>query len=79
MPGENVVLTLITSSATKTPYGVVVSSSRDLTQAGLKVTSTIKTDAIGTFDKRILIGELGVLSPKLLGQVDLKLKKVLGL
>lgn len=46
---------------------------------GLKMDSAIKTDKIATLQKKIILGELGVLEPGILRAVDSSLKKIFGL
>jgi len=81
IPGDNVVLSLITSNTRKSPFSVTIrkTDKKVFKQSGLKISSSVKVDSMGSFDKRILIGKLGSLDKKLQKQVEINLKKVLGL
>ena len=46
---------------------------------GLKKSSVIRCDKIATLDRRIVLGELGTLPPTLMKQVNVGLRRVLGL
>jgi mRNA interferase MazF len=46
---------------------------------GLKADSVIKVDKIATLQKKIVLGELGILEPTLMKAVDSSLKKIFGL
>ena len=43
---------------------------------GLKVDSVLKTEKLATLEKKLALGELGHLEPKLLNAVDASIKKV---
>jgi mRNA interferase MazF len=46
---------------------------------GLKMDSAIKTDKIATLQKKIILGELGILEKAQMKLVDANLKKIFGL
>ena len=48
-------------------------------ETGLKTTSLIRIDKLATIDKRIILGELGIINDDLLKIVHLNLKEVLDL
>lgn len=51
----------------------------DFPVTGLKVASIVKCDKLATVQRRILFGELGVLSPTLVGELNACLRVALGL
>ncbi len=51
----------------------------DFRTTGLKVASVIKCDKLATVDRRVILGELGFLSPALLQGLDSLLKYALEL
>lgn len=54
-------------------------SARHFELTGLKVASVIKCNKLATLDRRIVLGELGFLSPADLKEVDEALRLALGL
>ena len=83
IPGDNVVLALITSKNSNRlpPFGVRVSKSNGevFQKSGLKATSVIRVDNIGSFDRRIILGKLGELDKKLMKKVENHLKNIFGI
>ena len=51
----------------------------DFRASGLKVPSVIKCDKLATVDRQVILGELGVLSPTLLNELDRRLRLALEL
>ncbi|OGZ01258.1 MAG: hypothetical protein A3B13_03520 [Candidatus Liptonbacteria bacterium RIFCSPLOWO2_01_FULL_45_15] len=76
--GEDVIVVFISSIKPKKNKAtdVPVKSSRI---NGLKVDSIIKCAKIATLDKKMILGEIGILEKAVMAKVDLALKKVLGL
>ncbi len=75
--GEDCIVAFV-SSVQKKPavHDVTVGSS--ITN-GLKVNSVIKTDKLATLQKKIILGELGILEPTHMKEVDKKLKSIFAL
>lgn len=73
----DVVLLFITSqSKSKLPFLVSILPS-DLN--GLKTKSFIVCSKIATLNSKVILGELGEIEPGILDQIDIELRKVLGL
>ncbi len=51
----------------------------DFKKTGLKASSTIRCDKIATLDKKIVLGEVGILSKSLLKKMNTALASALGL
>jgi mRNA interferase MazF len=81
-PGDDVILAFISSIV---PAQVVLTDlivdpeSSEGRNAGLKRISVIKCDTLATVQRRILLGELGSLSPTLRREIDQRLKQTLAL
>lgn len=81
-PGDDVILAFISSIV---PAQVVLTDlivdpeSSEGRNAGLKRISVIKCDKLATVQRRILLGELGSLSPTLRREMDQRLKQTLAL
>jgi len=75
---SDVVVLFITSKAktSRNKHRVLIKPDND---NGIKVTSHIVCNKIATLDKKIILGELGVVSKTILGLVDLEVKKLLNL
>jgi mRNA interferase MazF len=81
-PGDDVILAFISSvvPGRVPPADLVIDpATTEGRSAGLKRTSGIKCDKLATVQERILLGELGVLSPSCLAQMDRCLKHALAL
>lgn len=81
-PGEDVILAFISSVKQETllPTDLFIESLRpDFVRSGLKVNSTVKCDKLATVQRRIILGELGALSPALLVELNGRLRVALGL
>ncbi len=81
-PGDDVVLAFVSSVAASRLLPTELSlgpSHRDFRATGLKVPSVIRCDKLATVEHRIILGELGVLSPGLLNEVDGRLRHALAL
>ncbi len=50
----------------------------DFNSAGLKTDSVIKVDKVATIDKKIIIGEIGFVSDRMIEMIENKLKIVFG-
>jgi mRNA interferase MazF len=75
--GEDVIVLFITSqSKLKAKHTVLI---KDDEQNGIKVNSRVVCSKIATLEAKIILGELGFLSPQVLNNIDGELKKVLGL
>lgn len=46
---------------------------------GLKVNSVVKVDKLATLQKKIILGELGILEPTHMKEIDKKLKSIFAL
>ena len=57
----------------------IPTSHPDFPGSGLKVASIVKCDKLATVQRRIIFGELGVLSPALLVELNACLRMALGL
>ncbi len=76
--GEDCIVSFI--SSVKQKKGSVYNVKIKATSAnGLKADSLIKTDKIATLQKKIMLGELGVIEPSLMKIVDANLKRIFGL
>lgn len=81
-PGEDVILAFVSSVkppsllATDLP---IDTSHPDFSVTGLKVASIVKCDKLAPVQRRILFGELGALSPTLVGELNACLRVALGL
>ncbi|MBI3013684.1 MAG: type II toxin-antitoxin system PemK/MazF family toxin [Candidatus Tectomicrobia bacterium] len=81
-PGDDVILAFITSvpSSRLLPTDLSLEPSHpDFRATGLKVRSVIKCDKLATVQRRILLGELGALSPPLIRDLDQRLRHALKL
>ncbi|OGL86397.1 MAG: hypothetical protein A3K16_00680 [Omnitrophica bacterium RIFCSPLOWO2_01_FULL_45_24] len=76
--GENCIVAFITSIPQKKTYAfdVSVHSSK---RNGLVTNSTIKLDHLATLQKKIMLGELGVVESTVMKEVDEKLQMLFGL
>jgi mRNA interferase MazF len=62
------------------PTDLVVDPSHpNFRETGLKVPSIVKCDKFATVQRRIILGELGQLSPTLLRELDQRLRHALNL
>ena len=80
--GQDVLLAFITSRLNLSPSRADLSldsTHPDFTQTGLKVSSRVKLDKLVTVERSVILGELGVLSPVLMQEVDKSLKYALEL
>lgn len=75
---KNTKISLIPLSSQVRALGITVIVEPDITN-GLTVPSMVKVPDICTFDKRRLVHKLGVLTPEKMTEVEMKLKKHLGL
>lgn len=81
-PGDDVILAFVSSvlPPSQLPTDLRVDpSDPDFAGTGLKVPSVIKGDKLATLERRIVLGELGDLSPTLLQELDARLRHALGL
>ena len=81
-PGDDVILAFISSvvPARPLPTDLVVDPSHpNFRETGLKVPSIVKCDKLATVQRRIILGELGQLSPTLLRELDQRLRHALNL
>ena len=76
LAGDDIVVIFISSKAIKklSRYDVIVEVSKE---NGLKVRSSIKCAKIATLDKKVVLGEIGVLSTYDQRRVDNKLKQII--
>lgn len=76
--GEDCVVAFISSTKQKKIgiFDVVIEPSR---MNGIKISSTIKVNKIATLQKKIILGELGDLEPKILREVKTALKRLFNL
>lgn len=76
--GEDCIVSFISSvkQAKNSPFDLSIKMTK---QNGLKLDSVIKTDKVATLQKKIVLGELGVLEPNLMKAVDSNLKKIFGI
>ncbi len=81
-PGEDVILPFVSSARPQTLLPTDLSldpTHPDFAATGLKVASVIKGDKLATAQRRVLLGELGALSPALLNELDRSLRHALEL
>lgn len=81
-PGEDVILAFISSVKPPTllPTDLLIEASHpDFPRSGLKAASIVKCDKLATVQRRIILGELGILSPALLVELNTRLRVALGL
>jgi mRNA interferase MazF len=57
----------------------IATSNPDFPGSGLKIASVVKCDKLATVQRRIIFGELGVLSPAILVELNACLRVALGL
>ena len=79
---ENVIVTFVTSkmsSSTAKQWVAITPKTKGFDQSGLKKPSLIRCDKIATLDKKIVLGEIGVLPSVIMKKVDTSLKFTLGL
>ena len=80
--GDDVILAFVSSvvPAQALPTDLIVDpETPEGRSAGLKRSSAIKCDKLATVQRRILLGELGILSPPCLLELDQRLKHALAL
>lgn len=80
--GDDIIVVFISSVLSQTPRTSdvgILASSPSFSETGLKVSSVVRCDKIATLDKRIVLGELGVLSKTPQHEVDKRLRHALGL
>lgn len=80
--GEDVILAFISSVKPLTLLStdlLIEASHPDFPGTGLKVASIVKCDKLATVQRRIILGELGILSPALLVELNTRLRVALGL
>ncbi|MEK7614590.1 MAG: type II toxin-antitoxin system PemK/MazF family toxin [Patescibacteria group bacterium] len=75
--GEDCIVAFISSLKTKT--GIFDVRVKLSLKNGLKIDSAIKVDKIATLQKKIVLGELGVLESQYLSLVNKKLKQLFGI
>jgi mRNA interferase MazF len=73
----DVVVLFITSKQKKSDHSTVLIHEPKTT--GLKVPSAVVCDKIATLDRRVILGEMGVVPSAILKQIDSELISVLGL
>lgn len=81
-PGDDVIVAFISSVKPQTlqPTDLSVETSHpDFFLTGLHVASIVKGDKLATVQRRIILGELGALSPALLVELNGRLRVALGL
>ncbi|MDO8492025.1 MAG: type II toxin-antitoxin system PemK/MazF family toxin [bacterium] len=81
LKGADVILIFI-SSITKNQNGfdvLISEKSSDFKKTGLKTESLVKCDKIATLEKKVLLGEIGILPPNTMQEISKKLKQILGL
>lgn len=72
--GEDCLVAFISSTKeAKSDFNVRINFSL---KNGLKFKSTVKVDKIATLQKRIIIGEMGILEKEYIDEIDKKLKKL---
>lgn len=80
--GEDVVVVFISTKKAKRLGKtdiVIKSSDKDFSKTGLKIDSVIKVEKIATLEKKIILGELGVVSKDTEMEIARKLKLLFGL
>jgi mRNA interferase MazF len=75
--GEDCIVSFISSRVAERAGKFEIKAVHSL-ENGLKGDSLIKVDKIATLQKRIVMGELGMLESPLLAEVDVRLKKLFG-
>ena len=81
-PGEDVIIAFVSSIRPPAllPTDLLIETSRPaFSESGLKVASVVKCDKLATVQCRIVLGELGALSPILLAELNVRLRAALGL
>jgi mRNA interferase MazF len=81
-PGRDVILVFLTTQQKGQPLPtdlVIPASHPDFARTGLKGPATMKCDKLATVDTRLVLGELGELSPGLVHEMDDRLRLALGL
>lgn len=75
--GEDCIVAFVSSAQKKLAvYDIAVAASA---VNGLKVNSAVKVDKLATLQKKIVLGELGILEPTHMKEVDKKLKSIFAL
>ncbi len=80
--GDDLALVFVSSKKTKNLHKVdfrIKKTDKFFAQTGLKGESIIKVNKIATLDKKIILGELGELEDKTLGEIDKRIKILFGL
>lgn len=81
-PGDDVILAFISSAVPRIPLPtdlLLLPPHPEFPVTGLKVPSVVRCDKLATVHRHILLGELGTLSPSLLGALDDCLRYALAL
>lgn len=76
--GDDVTVVFVSSKKVERKHQFDVEITPDDT-SGIKQVSVAKCSKIATLDKKIILGELGSLSPKIIKLMDGKLRTLLGL
>jgi mRNA interferase MazF len=78
---RDVIVVFISSRIGKAkPNDVLIKEENsEFRQTGLKGESFVRVDKIATLSKRLIIGELGVVGPKLKNEINAKIQKILKL
>jgi len=75
--GEDVIVVFVSSKETRIRKSDMAVSPSETN--GIKIRSVIKCAKIATLEKKIILGELGVLEPSVMKVVESKLRLVLGM
>ena len=77
--GEDVVVSFITTNIHEKSIGVtILEGTKEFVDSGLKVSSRIRFDKIATLHKKILLGELGSVSPAFLKKEKENFQQIFG-
>ena len=76
--GEDCIVAFISSEKHKRLSATDIQL-KSTAENGLKVDSVLKIDKVATLQKKIILGELGVLDATVMKKVDLHLKKIFSL
>ncbi|MEK7536034.1 MAG: type II toxin-antitoxin system PemK/MazF family toxin [Patescibacteria group bacterium] len=76
LPGDDVVVVFITSKSGAGKFDVKIKASE---RNGLKINSFIKCSKMATLDKKIVLGELGIIESGQMKNIKKALKSIFGL
>jgi mRNA interferase MazF len=76
LSGDDIIVLFISSKPDrkKLPYDILI---KPTNENGLKIESSVKCSKLATLDKKVVLGELGILSESSQQKIDNKLKQII--